>query len=103
MTTTCPLNAFIAASDAVKATADRSGPSIETRNVMVEALTVADFAFEVARAIAQGRPLDAPEVADHFRWAVMKMVELNELMPEPMRADLSYECFMPVTPEAAAH
>jgi len=44
--------------------------------------------------IAKGRPFDSEEVVMYFRWAVMKMIEFNELLPEEYRGVLPRECFM---------
>lgn len=89
------LNAtLIAATDIIIATADGNDISIENSNIAAVASTVADFAYEVTRLIAEGHSPDAPEVVRYFQWTVMKLVELNSMMPEPERADLSFECFL---------
>lgn len=36
---------------------------------------------------------DYPAAVDLFRWAVMKVVEANALLPEDLQGDLSPECF----------
>lgn len=89
------LNAtIIAATDIVRAVADHNDISIENFNIAATATEVAEFAYQVANLVAEGHSPDAPEVVQFFQWSVMKLVELNGMMPEPERADLSFECFM---------
>lgn len=51
--------------------------------------------FRIASLVAEGHSPDAPEVMQYFRWTVMKLAEFNDMMPEEMRGDLSFECLWP--------
>lgn len=41
------------------------------------------------------RCVSGPNAVEVFRWAVMKMIEANDTLPDGVRGDLSRECFMP--------
>lgn len=91
------IGALIAADDAFFGAAIAHGLNIELRNAVTTLRHAEDFLQQAAMALATGSGLASPDVMTPFRWAVMKVVEFNAVLPEELRGDLSVHCFRPKT------
>src|SRR5690606_25201639 len=89
-----PLAAQIARENALWDMAEHHKVSPEGMAALDAQWVIAGWTDMLSVDIAKGRPFDSAEVVRYFRWAVMKMIEFNELLPEEHRGDLSRECFM---------
>jgi len=89
-----PIADLIAREDALLDAAELHKVSPEGMAAFDALRTVAGWTDLMSEGIAKGLPFDSDEMVMTFRWAVMKMVEFNELLPAEYRGDLSSECFM---------
>ncbi|BBD38222.1 hypothetical protein Amn_31020 [Aminobacter sp. Y103A] len=87
------IGALIAADAAFFEAASAHGLDIEVRNAVTALRHAEDFLQQAAMALATGSGLASPDVLTPFRWAVMKVVEFNAVLPEELRGDLSVHCF----------
>ncbi|MHA7883723.1 hypothetical protein [Nitratireductor rhodophyticola] len=84
----------ITAENAFASTAIASEVSGETWEAMYALRHAADFLEHASALIANGATISDPEVVDHFRWGIMKAFEFNNALSEPLRGDLSRDCFV---------
>lgn len=84
---------LIAADEAFFEAATAYGLTTEAKSAMTALRHAGDFLQQAAMALATGDGLASTEVVTPFRWAVMKLVEVNMALPEKLRGDLSVDCF----------
>lgn len=87
------LEVLIAADDAYYGAAVASGLTAETHTALACLRAADDFLQQAAMSAATGAGIASQEVLEPFRWAVMKIVEFNAMLPEGVRGDLSSDCF----------
>ncbi len=87
------LEVLIAADDAYYGAAVATGLTAETHAALACLRAADDFLQQATMSVATGAGTSSQEVLEPFRWAVMKIVEFNAMLPEGVRGDLSADCF----------
>lgn len=87
------LEMLIAADDAYYGTAAANGLTPDAMTALSCLRAADDFLIQAAMSAATGAGIASPEVLEPFRWAVMKIIEVNAMLPEVVRGDLSSDCF----------
>lgn len=62
--------------------ATSAGLTYPEKDAVAALRSVIGFVFEAALAMASGLPIGHPAVLEPHRWALMKLIEFNRLLPE---------------------
>lgn len=73
---------LLAAEDLLTALATSSGLTYPEKDAVAALRVVNGFLFEMAVGLASGAPIGAREVLEPYRWALMKLIEFNGLLPD---------------------
>ncbi|BCP51749.1 hypothetical protein K32_03660 [Kaistia sp. 32K] len=73
---------LVAAHDLLTDLATSSGLTYPEKDAVAALRVVNGFLFEAAVAMASGAPIGASGVLEPHRWALMKLIEFNSLLPE---------------------
>jgi hypothetical protein len=73
---------ILAADDLLKDLTVSSRLAFPEKDAVAALRVVNSFVFDAAVAMASGFPIGSPEVLEPHRWALMKLIEFNRLLPE---------------------
>jgi hypothetical protein len=73
---------LLAAEDLLTALATSTGLTYPEKDAVAALRVINGFLFEAAVAMASGTPIGASEVLEQHRWAIMKLIAFNRLLPE---------------------